>query len=1059
MPNFASRLIGHGAPGCLSLDGFIVDTLTLADPSVATRLRARVQGAAHVDVLSCRLARGPEGRNFIRHLARVVGVPVFASSQDVGPAALGGTYMLDFGYDPHTNTDVAGHLADPVPGLTTLLAQPARYVSATFTRGYFGTQANQQAPQDVYVFGFAGEDTAVTSVTFRQDDSDGDGRFGSATGLQGNDLNGELVIQFSGPYGEGQSTEAVFPGYLNFRETPNGKLHVLGFLLYPAPNTVEDDGPLFDAADMKPNAAGWLDYIDNGGLTPDAPYDASALGYANAATDPGYQFTTTSWTGTAALGFPSAAGGNNTYRMLSDKITDNSTNIGLVLETMTADNADWVWEGNNLDKIPTNNQDRSSFTNAANSGLLDVLNAYLAEIVPLSISDPVFIETDDLSETDTCELAYTIVLPDTATASGASTYSYAITTGTDVDANDYDSTPPFSIGEVYLADGTGPLTPVVQGDASQWHFTDGVTTFIFTDNGDGTLTVPESVTQFDFCLNVVQDTAIENNETITLDFGSVTGIGTIIDNDNPIRVNNVMVNESSDWAVFEVEFTADGSTLDITSPVTELTATEMNNGTDGDADIEVWAWDGTSWAWTPLAGGISDAATQGTNTPTNGTPVTAYVRVAIDGEQDDPVDRGEQFTLTVSYGTPSTVGTGTIMDDGTGDIFTTGTTDPTTSLYIHDNDVDGSSPDLDDDRPLSVTDACVAEVSPFAVFEVDGGALQYVSLRLVPPSADATPSSTTSATAGTDFSTAMQVWDGSGWVDLSTVTVTDSTGENFVQLNSAGHLLVRHAIFEDADETPVETYELQASNTGGTTSTGFGSIHEDGACGTLYPDLPPTGTPANPVSATIEISSVEVNEASDIAINRICAVDEFGDPIADMAGYELEGLIGEVDPNAENAATITDFDLHFWNGSAWVAIDDDTPPVLDASGCVYIRSSLVEEQDSPIDNGEVYSLTLPSLATGTVTIYDDGSSVIFTEAIDPVSGPVTSTDNLDNDGDRETIPSPSPLEAYFDCSWSVTQQDTLGQDGGSFALAMHAVMNLQVGMVVDSSGNTEIIVL
>lgn len=1048
MLTHTARIVGHGSSGVIHFGSLRLDQFTLQSPDIVSGLKAHVGAADAVELLSCQVASGATGRHFVRQFASALGIPVFASSRNVGPAHLGGTYELDFGHCPTSNTQLPPRVADPIEGLNTLLAAPSRYVSATFSRGYIGTQANQQAPQDIYVFGFAGEDAAIESITFRQDDEDGDGLFGDSTGLQGNDLDGELVIQFSGSYGEAQAAQVVLPGYLNFRETPKGDLHVLGFLIYPAPNADSTEGPVLTSAEMIDQAGGWFDYIDNGGATPFATYasDPALAGYpySDASSDPGYTFQTTLWDEASSQQgadqtFPAGAGGTNTYRLLSGSITDVSANIGLVLETMTPTNPDWAWTGNNADDVPSNYQDRSSLTNAANSGLLDALNEYLVSIAPLSISDPEFVETNDFGETNDCELAYTIVLPTSATEIADQIYAYTVTPGTGIDnSTDWVSDPAFNIDNAKLIDGTA-LTRVTPLVGDQWSFTDGAaTTYTFQDNGDGTLTVPQGVTEFDFCLNVLQDSDEENNETITVNFGSVIGTGTILDDDNPIRINNVTVNENSDWAIFCAEFTAGGQTFSIDEPIDAGTAEDLN--TPLNAKIEVWAWDGSGWSWEDASSGVSFSDDQILgNVSVGGEAQKAYIRVKIVNEQDTSLDPGEQFQITTNYGPDSTVGTGTIYDNGTGDIFSADPLDPVSpDPYVYDYSASGASETLDDDRLISVNDPCVSEVSPYTVFTVTGAPQQFVSLDLV----------SGTATSGVDFDPTLEVWnDATGVWDAA-------TANTFIQLDSDGQILVRHPIIQDPDTADVEDYELHATNTGGTTAIGSAQIHEDSSCTTIFPDAPATGQPNTPVSGTLEITSVIVNEASDYSINRICAQDSEGNPIAAFSGLPVEGLVTSVDPDDPQAVDgITDFDLQFWDGLDWQPYDTNTPPVLDATGCLYVRTSIVEEQDEPVDNNEIYQLIIPAVATGSVTIVDDGTAEIFTGEID-VDGPVTSTDDLDNDGDEQAEPA---VTQYFDCSWDASIMDFGNPGSGSYLTAQHSFLDLHLSVIEDAFGNLDLV--
>ncbi|MBU3581991.1 hypothetical protein ICN19_08170, partial [Polynucleobacter sp. AP-Capit-er-40B-B4] len=189
----------------------------------------------------------------------------------------------------------------------------------------------------------------------------------------------------------------------------------------------------------------------------------------------------------------------------------------------------------------------------------------------------------------------------------------------------------------------------------------------------------------------------------------------LTDDDRPLAVNSLTVNEGSPYAVFTV-----------TGAAGQYVSLATANGTASSADYgpALEYFNGTAWvAYTP--GSFVQIPVTGT---------TLLVRSAI--TNDTTPDNGETFTLTATNtGTTSATGTATILDDGTGTQFTagnpTGSTPETITPPTPVNGVVSSANAAtlpNDDRLLSVNSLTVNEGSPYAVFTVTGAAGQYVSL-------------------------------------------------------------------------------------------------------------------------------------------------------------------------------------------------------------------------------------------------------------------------------------------------------------------------------------------
>ncbi len=157
------------------------------------------------------------------------------------------------------------------------------------------------------------------------------------------------------------------------------------------------------------------------------------------------------------------------------------------------------------------------------------------------------------------------------------------------------SNPPGSDVTFTFELGGGTATP--GDDYGDPTFSNGVTL-----NDDGTITVPEGVSDFTVTVPTVDDNIDEPDETVPLVIDDVPAVGTIIDNDDPTVIitdpndpgtatDNIDVIEGDD-AVFTVDVAdaAAGSSLDLS--LTPETATE---GADYSPAFEYSTDGGTTW--------------------------------------------------------------------------------------------------------------------------------------------------------------------------------------------------------------------------------------------------------------------------------------------------------------------------------------------------------------------------------------------------------------------------------------------------------------------------------
>ncbi|MGG6242578.1 VCBS domain-containing protein [Nodosilinea sp. AN01ver1] len=442
--------------------------------------------------------------------------------------------------------------------------------------------------------------------------------------------------------------------------------------------------------------------------------------------------------------------------------------------------------------------------------------------------------------------------------------------------------------------------------------------------------------------------------------GTVTGgipgtTTTALDDDRPLTVSSPTVNEASPYAVFTVGGVANQQ---VTLSLANGTAI---GGTDYGPGLEYW--NGTAWV----------SYTTNTLVPVSGNG-TLLVRTTI--VNDGTYEGAETFTLTATNtGGTGTIGTGTIVDDGTGTKF------PGT---VTGGIPDTATTNLDDDRPLTVSSPTVNEASPYTVFTVGGVANQQVTLSL----ANGT------ATGGTDYGPALEYWDGTAWVSY----IANAP----VGIPAGGTLLVRTTIVNDGTFEGAETFTLTATNTGGTGTTGTGTIVDDGTGikypGTVTGGIPDTATTNLDDDRPLTVSSPTVNEASPYAV------------------FTVGGVANQqVTLNLANGTAIggTDYGsaLEYWNGTAWVSYTANTLVPVSGNGTLLVRTTIVN--DGTYEGAETFTLTATNTGgtgtNGTGTIVDDGTGIKYTGTV--TGGiPDTATTNLDDDR-LLTVSSPTVNEA------------------------------------------------
>jgi len=273
-----------------------------------------------------------------------------------------------------------------------------------------------------------------------------------------------------------------------------------------------------------------------------------------------------------------------------------------------------------------------------------------------------------------------------------------------------------------------------------------------------------------------------------------------------------------------------------------------------------------------------------------------------------------------------------------------------------------------DARPLTVTGTAVNEASPFVLFTVGGAAGQLVTLSVAG----------NTATAGTDFISNLQYYDGSSWQPY--------TGEPVPLPGTT--LLVRLPVLQDSDSEGVESLQLTASNSAGIGTTNASTVADNGS-GVIFLETNTTGVPDTPPGALdddrpLSVNSITVNEASSHAV------------------FEVTGSVGQVitlDLAAGSATVGVDYAnaLQVWNGvDDWVSYGAST--TIPADGKLFVRVALTNDgvSEGP-ENFGLKAINGSGIGyTGTAIIVDDGTGLHFDGTL---TGGVASTSStgLDND--------------------------------------------------------------
>ncbi|WP_157272170.1 Ig-like domain-containing protein, partial [Azohydromonas aeria] len=411
-----------------------------------------------------------------------------------------------------------------------------------------------------------------------------------------------------------------------------------------------------------------------------------------------------------------------------------------------------------------------------------------------------------------------------------------------------DDRPVFSVSPVKVSEGGQAYFTVTRTGASAVSQSVKVSTAIapgdtagsadFTAVTDQLLTFAPGVSTQTFFVQTSADTAFEGDETFTVTLSDATGgallsptqatargtiaddgTGTVFkpdgtpdatataDDDRPLAVDDLSVNEASPYAVFTV-----------TGAANQRVALSLRNGTASDADhgtaLEVY--DSGTGQWSAYAGSATLNALG-----------KLLVRTTI--TQDSVYEGPESFALVAANtGGTEALGTAEIRDDGTGTRYP-GTVTPTGAPGT-------DTGALDNDLGVSVTaHGPVNEASPWALFTVTATAGQTLSLALGNTADTTDRDATIAGFTPLQFST-----DGSTW----TTYVAGSAQPVVPGASGTGQVFVRVAIGseQDAIYEGDETFTLTAATaTGaGASGTAVATIVDSGT-GSKYPGDVGTG--------------------------------------------------------------------------------------------------------------------------------------------------------------------------------------------------------------------------
>lgn len=526
----------------------------------------------------------------------------------------------------------------------------------------------------------------------------------------------------------------------------------------------------------------------------------------------------------------------------------------------------------------------------------------------------------------------------------------AINSGTATLAADFSPNLEYFDGTSWQPYGGGPLTMLgatllvrtaVYNDAAF----EGLESLTLTANNKfGTSTIGNSYIKDDGTGDVFLASNTSGNPDT-----SGTGFPASLDDDRPVTVNNVSVNEASPYAVFTVTG-ASGQVIQLAlGSQTASVGTDTGNTPSG---TELEYFDGSAWVgYTPSSNITMTSA-------------TLLVRTAI--TNDGTFEGQEAFYLAVTKASNSNVsyGIGSIYDDGTGQIFLESNTSGNADISGT-----GYPAALDDDRSLNIDSPVVNEASNYTVFTLGGNSGQTVSLALVNESSNGT----VTGKANVNALQTLKVWDGQTWVDYS--------AGNLPTFDAFGKVYVRVDIIAEQDSPyeGAESYTLNATLSGRAGAvTGVATIMDDGtgvkqdgtfsgSGNTLSVNTNTTGLDDD---RTISVGDVTVVEGTDNYVTF---------SVTGVAGQQVALVLVSTGSSSLGVAGTNDVTdvIEINDGSGWVTYTGSL--ALPSSGVLQARVAL--RNDATVESTESFKLRATNLGgatfDGTATILDDDGSATF----------------------------------------------------------------------------------
>ncbi len=509
---------------------------------------------------------------------------------------------------------------------------------------------------------------------------------------------------------------------------------------------------------------------------------------------------------------------------------------------------------------------------------------------------------------------------------------------------------------------------------------------VINKNSDGSYTVPTGETSLKVEIGTTNDTHVEGNETFRLNGktefmnSTVSGVGTIVDDDKPVLTLSDATIEEGSTIVFE------GTLSNASEYAEEITLSTSL----GSAESNDFSQTKTSWTVTYVD---SLNVTQTLSVDVNGkftlpAGITSF-NVNIPTTSDSIYEGAETFTLsanaTSSYITDSDTAIGTITDNGSG------------------SDGDDSDNSVDNDKPvLTLSDATMEEGSTIVFVGTLSNASEYAE--------EITLSTSLGSAESNDFSQTKTSWTVT-YVDSLNVTQTLSVDVNGKFTLPAGitSFNVNIPTTSDSIYEGAETFTLSANATSSyitDSDTAIGTITDNGT-GTDGDDSDSSVDNDKPV---LTLSDATIEEGSTLVfVGTLSNASEYAEEIT------LSTSLGSAENNdfsqTKTSWTVTYVDS--LNVTQTLSVDVNGKFTLPA-GITSFNVNIPTTSDSIYEGAETFTLS----ANATSSYITDSDTAIGT-----ITDNGTGTDGDDSDSsvdDDRTKFSISDAEAYEGASNTIT---------------------------------------